>query len=225
MTEQKVGKGKGCKPAHTNASNKSGQDVIWIAVRELKEFTRDDVTMWIHRNKYESINDSTVRSYLNRLLKGGHLEVSSTEEKSKCATLYTYTLVKDCGLVAPRLNKKGEKVTQGQGRKNLWRTMKILKLFSWRELVAAASTDDVKIAPMEAKRYVSYMHKAGYLTQSRSYDRREGKVAQYCFNSSMNSGPLPPQIQRSKAVFDPNLNQVVWSPEDQVEKEKQKLAS
>ncbi|MGR6871214.1 hypothetical protein ACU6U9_02645 [Pseudomonas sp. HK3] len=177
----KVGRGMGCKPAHTNASKKSGQDIVWIAVRELKEFTRDDVTMWIHRNKYLSINDSTVRSYLNRLLKGEYIEITTKEEKSKCAVLYTYKLVKDCGLEAPRLNKNGGKVTQGQGRKNLWRTMKILKLFTWRELVAAATTDKIKIAPMEAKRYVAILHKSGYLMQVKKSDWKKGKIAQYRF--------------------------------------------
>ncbi|NVK42139.1 MAG: hypothetical protein HWE39_12940 [Oceanospirillaceae bacterium] len=215
MNHVKPGKGLGRKPAHMSPSFKSGQDVIWMAARELNEFTRDDITMWIHRNQYQSVNDKTVRSYLSRLVKGGYIEVSKKIEKSKCATLYQYRLIKDCGVFAPKINKNGEKVTQGQGRANLWRTMKILKVFSWRELVASASTDTVTIAEMEAKRYVSLLHKAGYLTLLTESNWRTATVAQYRFNQTKNTGPLPPQIQRTKAVFDPNINEVVWTPSKQ----------
>jgi hypothetical protein len=37
--------------------------------------------------------------------------------------------------------------------------------------------------------------------------------ARFRFNPARNTGPRPPMIQRTKAVYDPNLGQVVWQEE------------
>lgn len=34
--------------------------------------------------------------------------------------------------------------------------------------------------------------------------------ARYRFIAGRNSGPRPPQVQRLKQVYDPNLDRVVW---------------
>lgn len=205
------GKGLGRKPVHLDASHLSGQDAVWEAVRRLKVFTRDDVTCWISTNIYQAVNDSTVKSYIKRLLTAGFIEIDSTEKLNGCATRNTYQLIDDVGVIAPKINKDGKLVTQGSGRKNLWRTMKILSSFSYRELAIAASTEDVTISEREAKVYVSACLKAGYLAITQMSDRKQGRIAKYRFIPSRNTGPKPLQIQKSKNIFDPNLNKVVWS--------------
>lgn len=96
----------------------------------------------------------------------------------------------------------------------MWRTMRILKEFSAKDLAIQASTETVKVAEGEAKTYVHYLHKAGYLvivSPHRSGNRSmTGKLARYRLIISKFSGPKPPVIQRIKQVFDPNAGKVVW---------------
>ena len=46
-----------------------------------------------------------------------------------------------------------------------------------------------------------------------------GKKAKYQLIEAMNTGPIPPQIQRAKQVFDPNTNQVMYSERPELEEE------
>lgn len=222
MTVQ-VGKGLGRKPVHIQGTNLSGYNAVWASIRELKVFTYKDIATWTVRQKLSGVNHWTIESYIKRLAKGGYIAVKSKEHYRGKTYRYTYELTKDVGIQAPRLDKNGNISKQGEGQRNLWRTIKILKVFTYRELAAAASTLETKVTSNSAHTYINALAKAGYLVKVGEH-KHTGIPATFRFLPSKDTGPLPPQIQRSKAVFDPNLNQVVWSPEDQVEKEEQKIA-
>ena len=147
-----------------------------------------------------SLDASSIKDYLTGLTNAGYL-VATKGPRRMIATLYT--LVNDIGNDAPRVRKDGTPVTQGQGRQQLWNAIRILKNFSVTDLTFNASTDDHRILESEARIYCVALCKAGYLV---------GRANQtYMLIPTMWTGPHPPQIQRTKQVYDPNLKKVVWS--------------
>lgn len=171
-----------------------GRQVIWEAIRALNgaEFRTHDLTEATRIGRY------TIRSYVNCLTAGGVLNRRDTEDG------YRWRLARDEGYYAPRLNSKGERVTQGLGVEQMWRAMRIMKQFVTRDLALHATTDEVLVSDETAKKYCSMLLACGYLTciEKATFER------QATYRLTRNSGPLAPQIQRVKQVFDPNSKTV-----------------
>lgn len=170
-----------------------GRQSVWGAIRAQDGlFSARDIRV------ATDVHDRTIRSYLNCLTAGGILEHHETEDG------FRWRLVNDEGAYAPRLNSRGERVTQGMGVEQMWRTMRKLKEFTSRELALAASTDDVGVSNGSAQKYCSMLLSCGYLIclEKATFER------QATYRLVRNSGPLAPQIQRVKRVFDPNSRTV-----------------
>ncbi len=185
-----------------------GRQVIWNAIRELSadaaSFTLTDV--W-HGVKGE-IHRRTIRSYLEGLTKAGIVNTIPPTGPGKAKT---FSLRKNPGAEAPRVNKDGIEVTQGLGNEAMWRTMKILGSFTAAELALNASTEKALITEETAKTYLRYLSRAGFVAVVQAAARgNTGGRARYRFASSKDPGPLPPQVQRVKQVWDPNSERVVW---------------
>ena len=188
------------------------REAAWAAMRELKQFTMDD----LERKTKEK--NSTLGTYLGSLVKAGFVEIVghdtrrlSTKDRFAVKNMKhpaIYRLIKDQGVEAPRLKRDGSPVTQGRGRENMWISIKILRDFDWHELAVESSIDDVTVAPCEARDYLQHLYKAGYLQLVRA--SKPGTAARYRLLPGKFTGPKPPMIQRVKQVFDPNLGQVVW---------------
>jgi hypothetical protein len=206
------GHGQGQKPVHLTAATgyRTPQDCIWEAVRATRKFTLHEIDGWIAKNCKQPVNTFTLKSYLSRLQKGFYISVIDVEQLRGIAKEHSYELVNDTGIHAPRLTREGMPSTQGLGRENLWRSMKMLKSFDFRDLVKSGSTGAVKISEAEARDYIKHLYKAGYLQQLQKVNRQASLPARYRLLPSKNTGPRPPMIQRIKRVFDPNLNEVVW---------------
>ena len=69
------------------------------------------------------------------------------------------------------------------------------------ELALAASTKVVAVKTATAADYLKFMLRAGYVRRN---------AGRYSFVRARDPGPLAPQIQRVKQVFDPNSKTVVW---------------
>lgn len=112
-----------------------------------------------------------------------------------------YRLLRDEGIEAPRVRADGSRVVMGQGREAMWRTMRILtRPWSVRELAAHAGTDRHPIAIQEADDYARRLCRAGYLQRT--------APGTYRLIPARYTGPQPPQIRRTKAVWDPNLGRL-----------------
>lgn len=179
------------------------RQAIWDAIRELGTFTVSDLYCQCRLSK------DSIRDYLNSLHKADYIKRIAGGGPR---TLSTWQLVRDTGIEAPRVRKDGTPVTQGQGREQLWRTMRILGEFSARDLAVNASTETCQIAETEAKSYCSFLEKAGYLAIGRKGHGtgNGGILTRYRFIANRYSGPKPPMVQRIKAVYDPNLCKIVW---------------
>jgi hypothetical protein len=172
---------------------------------------RQAVWEWIRRNgtlpffindiaREIRLEESSIREYLTGLVNAGYLERSGNHRNFSAST---YTLIKNTGIDAPRVRKDGTPVTQGIGRRNMWNAMQVLKSFSPVDLAFNAKTETHIIAASEAISYCNALWTAGYLVR-----HPDGK---YSLIPAMWTGPHPPQIQRTKQVYDPNLQRVVWA--------------
>lgn len=169
------------------------RQAIWEWIREHKHpFIQHDVDVCLEA--------SSIRDYLTGLTNAGYLEAIKSRKRGEPTC---YQLIKDNGIEAPRVRRDGTEVTQGQGRRQMWNAMQVLKVFSPRDLAFNAGTESHSIAEGEAKTYCHLLSLAGYLVP-----RDNGK---YALIATRWTGPHPPQIQRTKQVYDPNLRKVVWS--------------
>ena len=212
------------KPIHLQATGKlTPRDRIWAAIRATAPlaFNVDDIARVViaaapKDAQVKRVPEKTISSYLEALTRAGYLEATVTQAHRNgrgqiIQPLASYKLLRDCGIEAPRLTKAGEPVTQGSGREALWRTMKILKNFTRTELARSASTASLTVSDRDAKHYLRYLEKAGYVVVQIA--SKPGTQARWRFVAARNTGPKPPMIQRALHVYDPNLGQAVWHPE------------
>ncbi len=181
----------------------TSREALWAAMRRLGRFTVRQVT------DETRLGLDTARDYVRGLELAGYLKRAGIAEgtgQGVARRAVVYELVRDVGVEAPRVRKDGTEVTQGRGREQMWRTMKVLGEFSARDLAIHASTEEHSVSLKEAKHYIRYLVKAGYLAVVRT----TGLAWRYRLLPSKNTGPRAPMIQRVRQVFDPNLGRVIW---------------
>ena len=183
-----------------------GHQAVWDAVRALKkDFCLKDV--WQFANKGQrgiETERTTARDYLIALEKAGILVA---EQNASNKSHRRYSLAIDKGKSYPRVDKNGVFLESHDGVTRMWLSMNVLQTFTAKELSYTA-----EVAENTAKSYVTMLIKAGYIcVQTPS---RPGTPAVYHYLRRKRTGPLAPQIQRIKAVFDPNTNEVVWAKRD-----------
>lgn len=210
-TTVKVGRAMGQKPVNKTFLAQGylyPQEAIWEAIRALKTFSRADLAMWLVKHKVSGINDTTISSYVERLHRGAIIEHIETQLCQGVSARHIYLLVIDRGREAPRLREDGTPVTQGLGTEQMWRAMKVLGDFTYRELALASTTEAAIVSEIAAKSYIGHLHAAGYLHMMPR--DKLNQAARYKLLPSKITGPRPPMVQRTKRVFDPNLKKVVW---------------
>jgi hypothetical protein len=163
-------------------------------------------------------NSQSVRDYLTGLERGGYIRVAReipdpVSDKRPCTKLYE--LAKDNGVEAPRVRRDGTLVTQGLAQEQMWRTLRMSKAdTNARELAAHASTDQVPVDEKAASDYLRNLNKGGYLIcTAKGHGIGKGGIqARYKLDTAKDTGPKPPMVCRTKALFDPNLGEIVWQP-------------
>ena len=171
------------------------REEMWKVIRVKKVFTVRDI------HQETTLDISSVRDYIRGLTNAGFLSEDTTSAPA------TFTLIKDIGVDAPRVQKDGTLVTQGRGRINMWRVMHILQVFTAQELAVNASTPQCAVKLSSAEDYLRHLCRAGYL--------KRDKDGRYTFLRHMFTGPKPPMVQRVKRVWDQNLKKVMWSDDGQ----------
>lgn len=172
----------------------SDRQAVWNFIRAQGKtgFTLDDVV------RRTDIHQRTVKSYLIGLFIAGFLKGAP----GAATTPDRFWLARDVGVEAPRVRPDGSPARAALGQESLWRSIRYLKTFNKHDI---AGTADVKILTVES--YLKTLLKAGYLAVLRKGDPRHPQQ----YRLVRNTGPKPPMVQRTKQVFDQNLNAVVWS--------------
>jgi hypothetical protein len=176
----------------------------WEAIRSFKGFPFKLKDIAIRCD----LEQSTIRGYVRGLEAAGYLR---RVVKGGIGMPASWTLVEDPGIEPPRVRDDGTAVTQGRGREQMWRSMRILKEFDARDLAAAASTEARAISVEDARNYIYYLHRAGYLVITvDAHHRGMSGFTRYRFIQARYTGPMAPMVQRVKRVFDPNVGKIVW---------------
>jgi predicted transcriptional regulator len=210
------------KPARTKKTRKSidlahaafgvlaQQDAVWAAVRQVRsDFSVIDIDHAIVQAGVRGVADDTIQVYLKRLMRGGFVKLVDQQWVTGGASRNIYSLIKDAGQQAPRLRADGTESTQGAGNEAMWRSIKMLKEFSYVEVL---STCGVQVSVSTIKTYLMHLQRAGYLVIHQAGG--PNKPARYKLLPSMNTGPRAPMVQRTHRVFDANLKKVMWSEVD-----------
>lgn len=195
----------GQKPVDVRAKKAKGKpygrQAVWEALRQ---HGRGEAWVSLDRMVVEcQQNRRTIKDYLDALTLAGFAE---SRVEGEFVRRKFYRLIKDVGHQAPRVNKEGKMVVTA--RDHMWRCMKMLDHFNPDDLAAASTTEDCTVVSTDANKYCLSLHKAGYLlvVQTATTQRK----AVYKLRNSMKTGPHAPMIQRTKVVFDPNLQRVMW---------------
>ena len=201
----------GNKPIHITASERNGKSygrqAMWDAMRKAQTFTPQDIALASRRSA------SSVREYIARLMAAQivvavGIEDEPRRQSPRCQRTI-HKLVRDTGHEAPRLTPDGKPLIES--RDQMWRTMKMLSAFTAPDLAIAASTDDCTVSPTDANDYCKHLYRAGYLALLHP-GGPQGKSV-FKLLPSMNTGPHAPKVQRTKCVFDPNRNAIMWHEE------------
>jgi hypothetical protein len=155
-----------------------------------------------------NVNKETVRTYLCGLVRAGFLGcIEDVKPGNPPLKRLTYLLVNDPGIEAPRVTKQGDPVTQGRINEAIWGAMQAMSSFNVRVLSEMAGAKETTV-----KTYCKMLHQAGYLTVDRKGKGMGagGISTQYRLLASKVNGPRAPAITRLKAVYDPNIHEIVW---------------
>lgn len=181
---------------------------IWDVIRSMRRFAISDLAF------HAEVPESLAQSYTHALQRAGYLEpdpyLGIVRDGNGQFTTGVLLLVRDTGVRAPKVNKRGEPVQQGRAQAAMWQVCRVLtSSFSWRDVWELASSEDVPIAAGAAKSYLLALAKAGYFMEERA--AAPGRPAKWCLRPEMNTGPKPPMIQRTSSIFDANTGRQVWT--------------
>jgi hypothetical protein len=168
---------------------------LWDAVLALKKFTGTQ----LQDKALPLVQMRTMQIHLNAWVLSGHLvRLNSKYPGDARLQNVVFKLVKPQG-TAPRVNRKGEPVTQGGGNDAMWRAMKVMPSFDYNDLAKAATLGDIVVATNTAQRYINHLARAGYLGFS---PHKPGVRTRYQLIN--NTGMHAPAVTSLKTVFDRN---------------------
>lgn len=157
-----------------------------------------------------NVTTRSLSQYVDRLRKGGIVEkiaeLPPSAKGRKPAAVYRLA---QRPYLAPRLDRNGQVLPETL-QQTLWRTIKIVKLFTPRELageVSFARDEDVDLGAVRF--YVGALTSAGILAVSRHVKSRQ--EAQYRLVKLL--GARAPQVLAARVIFDPNSNAVIGTAE------------
>ncbi len=190
---------------------------VWAAIRKHRnEFTIQQVAE-LGQMKYDSARD-----FITGLKNAGIISLKESVavgHENSHVKQKLYQLDKDLGYNAPKVNRSGELLVTNQVNKAMWNTLRITRAsVDADELAKLSSNDELSISALTANSYLILLYQAGYLAISKQGNSWVGRT-KYRLLPDMNTGPIPPQIQRAKQVFDPNTNTVMYSERPELEEE------
>lgn len=180
-----------------------GHEGFWSVIREL-----DAIGPWTRRQVDDrcNVDRASIKDYVLRLQAGGFVQQVGTLDRCPGTKAILYRL-KRSPLEAPRLDRQGRELAEPM-YVTLWRTMKMAKTFTVRELAQLAGGEAGRISTRRAGDYVQALARVGIVARVSGGRQRGSNVE---FRLVRHLGARAPQIMRSQVVFDPNSRTVVGS--------------
>jgi hypothetical protein len=143
----------------------------------------------------ETIDATDVRAYCRMLERAGVLSpVLSVPDKPRFRVDLSH-------IETPRLRTDGSLQPGPQRHAVMWRSIKMLGLFTAENLAVAASLPDLAITPAQAARYADDLTAGGYLISQ--------SLKLYRLKPGMNTGPAAPRVLRARFIWDANLCRIM----------------
>ncbi|MBL1267623.1 MAG: hypothetical protein COA87_007715 [Halomonas sp.] len=181
---------------------------IWDAIRHQHAedglITMQGIRIALKRDR--DLTEGRISDYLRALIAGGFLVRSNPDALP--ATTAIYVLKRDVGVEAPRVRRDGS-LPPPPGREQLWRTLKIIGTCTGQELADAATTEKTPVSRAAADEYLTMLSRAEYVKTIS--EGKSGAPARFQLVPSRWTGPMAPQIRRTKQLYDPNTGEVVYS--------------
>lgn len=188
------------------SGGKSPRQRIWEAIRR---FQRDQEFTPMMIEGLAKTTHIITDNYFDLLERAGFITPCSQKSPERAVRRFgEYRLVNDNGIEAPRFDQKGNLVSEASATERMWNTIRRLfktGSFTVIELAALASTSTSKVSLKTAKNYVEALLVAGYLAKTPSNQHKLTLLPH------MNSGSRAPICQKTKVVYDPNLDKIVWA--------------
>lgn len=183
---------------------------LWMTLREHKQKA---LSLDVLSDKAGVVPDTALH-HLQGLVKAGYVAVTKVSPK-KGFSKNMYQLIKDTGVDAPLIKNDGSESVVGVKNANMWRTMRMLKTFTYVDIEAHASTTAHEISVATVRQYIKALHKAGYLACVRMSERklRNGGQTPSVYQLVKDTGAKAPMVQKLKTVYDQNLNRVMYQDE------------
>ena len=167
---------------------------LWQAMRQLRTFDTRELALAAKVDRRRTV----IKEYLVSLVRGGILR---RVPQSGPGNFARYELIRDSGVEAPRLRKDGSPLPDA-GQSRMWAAMKILRLFTARELAMTASLPEAPVRENTAHAYCRWLVRGHYL-----FVISDGSTGvRYRF--MRDTGARAPQILSIKQLFDPNTGEV-----------------
>lgn len=191
---------------------KSNRQRVWESIRffssvfggpaagELSGFTADQISR-LSKVEYEP-----VRYLLKVWVAAGYLEILPGWEPGGRGVKRFYRLFRDNGVEAPRVRPNGEPIEQGRGQEALWAAITALDSFQ-----AAFLAEIAQVPVVTARSYCRVLGRAGYLVALPTGKGRQPGGPVWSVAPQHKDKPRAPMITRIKALYDPNVHQIVWS--------------
>lgn len=190
------------------ADGKSQRQRVWEAIRRFEHGCDDGPRPFSieQLSRSSKVEEGPVREYVKCLEAAGYLRHVAKVKEGSCVKSF-WAMARDNGVDAPRVRRDGSEVTQGKGTQAMWEAMQSLGDFTSRFIAEIAGAK-----PSTAAHYCSLLGKAGYLDVLRpGYGTGKGGVATlWQLAMPHRHKRHAPMITRLKAVYDPNIHQIVW---------------
>lgn len=186
---------------------KSRRQRVWEAIRRLAA-TGDGYLTVERISRASKVEIDPVRYALKGLIAAGYLQLAPGIAAGRIGVNLIYTLAQDNGAECPRVRPDGQPIALGRGTEAMWAAATALDSFDHHFLAEIA-----QVRPSTARTYCGLLARAGYfqLLKPGKGLGRGGTAATYRVAAEHADKPRAPMITRLKAVYDPNVHQIVWS--------------
>lgn len=89
---------------------------------------------------------------------------------------------------------------------NMWRTMRMLRVFSHRDIAMQANTKTLAVTEDDARAYCQVLNTAGYFRVEQKADKFRPAI----YRLTKDTGPRPPTLKRVRAVWDENKGEYTY---------------